>query len=330
MARKNKKAGAAPLTSPQTREELYLANIAGLVNTKPEYPFTRTERYLDAISSGTSGLSDRVTALETGKVNTLGKGVNLLDNWYFVGGGTTGAFPVNQRGVSQYQNAGFGIDRWWWWTNTDYSLSSAGIVLKAEKSIAQLIDANLSASLVGKAITMSCLTSAGLATASFVWPADSNGYVENAGISLIAGGAVPGLGLTLPIFLITALNADVTLIAAKLELGTQQTLARQVNGAWVLNDTPPNYQQELAKCQRYLCKFAQYMYFMPSGETNTDAFVTVPVCMARKPNIIGNIAGGTNWDVIIYSPYSNQLRIRSATAIIGAVECDGDVYFSAE
>ena len=67
MARKNRNAGAAPLTSPQTREERYLANIAGLVATKPAYPFTRTERYLDSISSSTSGLADRVTALETGK-----------------------------------------------------------------------------------------------------------------------------------------------------------------------------------------------------------------------------------------------------------------------
>lgn len=67
MARKNRNAGATPLTSPQTREEIYLANIAGLVAAKPQYPFTRTERYLDAISSSTSGLADRVTALETGK-----------------------------------------------------------------------------------------------------------------------------------------------------------------------------------------------------------------------------------------------------------------------
>ena len=27
---------------------------------------------------------------------------NLLDNWYFVGGGMTGKFPVNQRGLTSY------------------------------------------------------------------------------------------------------------------------------------------------------------------------------------------------------------------------------------
>lgn len=70
MSRKKKNAGSAPLTSPETREEHYLANIAGLVGTKPEYPFTRVERYLDAISTGTSGLADRVSALEIGKAPT--------------------------------------------------------------------------------------------------------------------------------------------------------------------------------------------------------------------------------------------------------------------
>lgn len=38
---------------------------------------------------------------------------------------------------------------------------------------------------------------------------------------------------------------------AKLEIGNKQTLARQENGIWVLNDPPPNPAQELVKCQRY-------------------------------------------------------------------------------
>lgn len=42
------------------------------------------------------------------------------------------------------------------------------------------------------------------------------------------------------------------LVAAKLELSDRQTLAHQDEyGDWVLNDPPPNFQQELAKCQRY-------------------------------------------------------------------------------
>lgn len=45
-------------------------------------------------------------------------------------------------------------------------------------------------------------------------------------------------------------NSTCKIIAAKLELGDTQTLARQENGTWVLNEVP-NFQQELAKCQRH-------------------------------------------------------------------------------
>ena len=38
--------------------------------------------------------------------------------------------------------------------------------------------------------------------------------------------------------------------AAKLELGSQQTLAHQENGAWVLNEIP-DYGEQLRRCQRY-------------------------------------------------------------------------------
>lgn len=45
--------------------------------------------------------------------------------------------------------------------------------------------------------------------------------------------------------------------AAKLELGSTQTLAHQdENGNWVLNDPPPNKALELAKCQRYYQLFS--------------------------------------------------------------------------
>lgn len=42
-----------------------------------------------------------------------------------------------------------------------------------------------------------------------------------------------------------------TWLAAKLELGSQQTLAHQENGVWVLNEIP-NYGEQLRRCQRYL------------------------------------------------------------------------------
>lgn len=75
-------------------------------------------------------------------------------------------------------------------------------------------------------------------------------------------------------------DCTATLIAAKLELGSVQTLAHQdANGNWVLNDPPPNKQQELAKCQRYQVNFASIY----SGENNVwlATGVAVSTTMAR-------------------------------------------------
>lgn len=40
---------------------------------------------------------------------------NLLDNWYFVGGGSQqggGQFPINQKGKTEYAGGARGLDRW--------------------------------------------------------------------------------------------------------------------------------------------------------------------------------------------------------------------------
>lgn len=47
-------------------------------------------------------------------------------------------------------------------------------------------------------------------------------------------------------------RSEITILAVKLEVGTEQTLARQdASGGWVLNDPPPNPALELIKCMRY-------------------------------------------------------------------------------
>lgn len=48
-------------------------------------------------------------------VPVYGQGDNLLDNWYFIGGGGQqggGQFPINQRGQTSYTGAVYTIDRW--------------------------------------------------------------------------------------------------------------------------------------------------------------------------------------------------------------------------
>ena len=51
---------------------------------------------------------------------------------------------------------------------------------------------------------------------------------------------------------IRSVDCSDMILAAKLELGRNQTLAHQdEDGTWMLNDPPPDKALELAKCQRY-------------------------------------------------------------------------------
>ena len=288
MARKKKNAGAAPLTSPQTRGEHYLANIAGLVGTKPEYPFTRTERYLDAISGSTSGLDDRVTALEIGKLDVVGKGVNLLDNAYFIGGGTGyGVFPVNQRGdTNGYVGMKYGIDRWWMSAagGTVTPLAD-GLELKYTGTNCGLYQFFMDGVIIpGNQYTGSLLFSDGTILTGTAVASEDGSYTEFSRNTKIALGIRKFTKDSVQRWCFVFANittGTIKVIAAKLELGTQQTLARQVNGAWVLNDAPPDYGEELAKCQRYLqiIKGGQNAFVLGSGfmNTKTEARFTVPL-----------------------------------------------------
>lgn len=90
-------------------------------------------------------------------------------------------------------------------------------------------------------------------------------------------------------------TASRTVRAAKLELGTVQTLAHQdENGNWVLNDPPPDKGMELAKCQ-------MYQVFPPYRNTNGFAvigvgiyqtenrfivFIPIPVTLRTTPSIL--------------------------------------------
>lgn len=81
-------------------------------------------------------------------------------------------------------------------------------------------------------------------------------------------------------------KAGTTIKAAKLELGSVSTLAM---------DTAPNYQQELAKCQRYFVRYKPANAFAWIGfgvgqnsATDLQAMMDIPVPMRVKPSISFN------------------------------------------
>lgn len=208
-------------------------------------------------------------------VSTVGNAVsrrNLLDNAYFVGGGSQqggGRFPINQRGQTAYSGAVYGIDRWKgnnWVATANVTVQSGSILLSGTASgsnscmIRQTIEN--AAQFAGKEVTVSVLVGAvqtngrpsifigtnandryatarlesnGLYSKTVVLPDDITSlFVQIGQHASDAGGG----------------NTSIEIIAVKLELGSTQTLAHQENGVWVLNEIP-NYAEELAKCQRY-------------------------------------------------------------------------------
>ena len=136
---------------------------------------------------------------------------NLLDNWYF-------GNPVNQRDVSgTISSAGYFLDRWKL-VSGSVTINTDGITLNG--TMQQVLET----APVGT-VTASALTQAGV------------------------GEVVPTYNSATKTVTVTA--AGKKLVAVKLELGSQQTLAHQVGGAWELNEIP-DYGEELTKCMRYL------------------------------------------------------------------------------
>ena len=136
---------------------------------------------------------------------------NLLDNWYF-------ANPVNQRDVSgTISSAGYFLDRWKL-VSGSVTINTDGITLNG--TMQQVLET----APVGT-VTASAMTQAGV------------------------GEVVPTYNSATKTVTVTA--AGKKIVAVKLELGSQQTLARQENGVWVLNEIP-DYGAELVKCMRYL------------------------------------------------------------------------------
>lgn len=176
---------------------------------------------------------------------------NLLDNWYFVGGGSQqggGQFPINQRGATSGQttNNSYGLDRWKWSYGSSigtWSLVNAGLTLTPVDSVQMIQLCRSLTEFPQRRLTASVLFSDGT-FCSGSETLDANGTTQ-----YWSGNNV----------VLRSVNYDFrvivyetkTIIAVKLELGDQQTLAKNLGTAaspnWVLNETP-DYATELLKC----------------------------------------------------------------------------------
>ena len=323
----------------------------GLISTTFTYPTASSENYIRIVlyDGATTAASVRIQAikLELGSVSTLEQdaapdyGVeltrciyskadpndpyanngfgrsnpNLLDNAYFVGGGSQlgdNIFPINQRGQTSY-TGGYGIDRWRCWQASTVTLTATGLTFATGASgdgLFQYFPKGKFESLYGETVTASLLLTDGtLYTATGVASADcwiatsfSNGY-----FGYICNGTEANFRVSLDA------NQSISIKAVKLEKGTVSTLA---------NDPPPDFGEELRKCQHYLyaVTFPGYSYTgqicFALDTTNINWVITTPTPMVQDKlpsvtvtnSLYANGVAISNYAIVNY-PYGNNVKV---------------------
>lgn len=158
---------------------------------------------------------------------------NLLDNWYFVGGGSQlgdGIFPINQRGQTSYGN-GQTFDRWKLSAGGTVTLTQNGITFNGllfQKKALDLV--------VGETYTLSRQTQTGeVVSLTGVVPSTEGWMIGSDAFGVYFRPSTKVCDIQI--------WGDYSLRAMKLEKGTVSTLA---------NDVPPDFGEELRKCQMYL------------------------------------------------------------------------------
>lgn len=263
--------GANKELSNLSNPEVALANLNGVPKTRTingkslEANIELQANDIDAADLTLSNLSNYQKALHAigGRPNR-----NLLDNWYFVGGGSQqggGRFPINQRGNTSCLIGNPMIDRWKFGgtSGAKFDLISSGIEVTnvtTEAYMEQYME-NYQI-LTDQTVTFSLLysgapgylkifknTQEGIdSVGTFIFPSSSNISIGTLTVAMGDLSSVTQLFFRLAS---QGDNSSTRFIAVKLELGSTQTLAYQdEDGNWQLFETP-DYGEELAKCQRF-------------------------------------------------------------------------------
>lgn len=187
---------------------------------------------------------------------------NLLDNWYFVGGGSQlgyGIFPINQRGQTVYttpSSAGYNIDRWQALSNVTVTINSDNVTPKRNGADTWGLFQTFGGGFEGKTITFSALikTISGSARLQISYEHEGTIYylaskdITAAGVTSVTFTALSSYSKLHFVFWLGSTDTTLQIQAAKAELGTTQTLAHQESGVWVLNEVP-DYAKQLIACQ---------------------------------------------------------------------------------
>lgn len=266
-------------------------NVDTYTITYTEGPLTSTFTVTNGVGVPSGGTTGQVLAKASGTdydtawIDPVSR-PNLLDNWYFAGGGSQqggGQFPINQRGQTSYSGLGYTIDRWKInktagsvslnsdYLQIDYAANNqyANFEISLPESVTKCIN--------GKQVTLSFLLNNTTTENLVLGCSATGGLAQNSvpstnNLLCTTTRSMPsGISGSTRFFIQNLSTNAVTakVIAVKLELGSTQTLAHQENGIWVLNEIP-DYSEQLYRCCASTVDpndtYANNPYFVPSVE----------------------------------------------------------------
>lgn len=236
---------------------------------------------------------------------------NLLDNWYF-------GRPVNQRGQVEYTENGYIIDRWKSGVKKAI-VANKYITLQSNGTYSQIFQP-FELQLAGKVVTMSALINThsghnvGMLlydyandksySPDFIVATTANQWMVVSTSFRVADNAPDKLNLIFYPDRTEAGDQTVDILAAKLELGSAQTLAHKEGDRWILNEIP-DYGEQLRRCTYYAEKVESKdtpaitnSTFVPSGATS--AVFILPYARKRTVPAI-NFNDVSNYRIIARS-----------------------------
>ena len=251
---------------------------------------------------------------------------NLLDNWYF-------GNPVNQRGQTSYTGAVYGIDRWKRTSSDGITTLNEGYMSLVGNgaNLYQILEGDIYKYLRGKEVTLSILARGNVAIISedFI-NSFSAAYLQSETFTVVSKTITVRSDANRFIYNVQPQDGDPNdIVAVKLELGSQQTIAHQENGVWVLNEIP-DYGEQLRRCQRY--------YFAPAHLNGLVAggklVINYPVIMRATPvfSIKPDIGMGVRKadGSIAYKNVDTLIKVsidnRNCVMDTGITDANGDVF----
>lgn len=217
-----------------------------------------------------AGFTDTQKEQARKNIGAGGTNPNLLDNPFFT---------VNQRGVAAGTSVnanGFVADRWQATGTMGATRNSDGSITVVNTMFHKLGDRGLD----GKTVTLSALYTDGtVESKTFTWSGTTAQNLPSLNATVYAASNQINFN-----------GGSLNVKALKLELGTVSTLA---------NDTPPNYAEELAKCQYYcrvLTASSLSMAAVGMAVAATEFRCAFPFVMRTMPTVTfsGTIQGNTS------------------------------------